>query len=285
VDADDARARARGRGVILRGIAHVHSRWSYDGCHDLAEIARFARARRLDFVLMSEHTRTLTEATMAAFVAECDALSRTTGVLMVPGIECEATPDYVHVLAYGMRTLVRDRRVDAIASGVRAGGGFAVLAHPLYRDAFSHVRRAELDGLQGWEIWNGKADGCWYPSSAAIRRLAELRGAGASLVPMAGADLHRLEAYPGLIVEVTCAARDARAILDALGRCAYVMKGRAWAFAASDPLREPPMTPRRAAVTAATGLRRAAKRAHAWLARRGLRAPAPLAYAARRWLK
>ena len=271
--------------MILRGIAHVHSRYSYDGCHDLAEIAGFARARGLDFVLMSENNRTLTDATMAAFVAECDALSRTTGVLMVPGIECEATPDYVHVLAYGLRTLVVERRVEAIASAARAGGAFAVLAHPLYREAATFVRQGVLASLQGWEVWNGKADGRWYPSGLAIRRLAELREGGIDLTAMGGADLHRLEAYPGIVLEVTCAALAAREILGALGARAYTVKGGAWAFAAADPLREPPMTPRRAALAVAGDLRRAAKRTNAWLARRGLRAPAPLTYAARRLLK
>src|SRR5205085_4738856 len=119
-------------GMILRGIAHAHSRWSYDGCHHLAEIAAFAEAQGLDFVLMSEHNRTLDDDAMAAFVGACDALTRTTSVVMVPGIECEATPDYVHVLGYGVRTLVRDRTVGTIAAGIHRACGVAVLAHPVY---------------------------------------------------------------------------------------------------------------------------------------------------------
>jgi hypothetical protein len=271
--------------MTLRGIAHVHSRFSYDGCHDLAEIAGFARARGLDFVLMSEHTRTLTDAGMDAFVRECDALTRSAGVLMVPGIEGEATPDHVHVLGYGVRTLVRERRVGAIARAVRAAGGFAVFAHPLDRHASGTVSRDELDGLHGWEIWNGKADGGSYPSAEAIRALATLGRSGAALVPMAGADLHRLEAYPGIVLEVSCATREAADILGALGRRAYRIRGRAWTFAASDPLREPAMTPHRLLATATLGVRRRAKRMHAWLATHGLRAPAPVAHAARRLLK
>jgi hypothetical protein len=271
--------------VILRGIAHVHSRWSYDGCHALAEIARFAQGRRLDFVLMSEHTRTLTDGALAAFTAECDALTRATGVLIVPGIECEATPDHVHVLGYGVRTLVRGRHVRAIAEEIRRAAGFAALAHPVYRGAFTHVTRDDLDALDAWEVWNGKADGGAYPGDEAIRRLAELHRSGARLVPIAGADLHRLEAYPGITLDVTCAARDAADVLAALSRRAFRVVGRAWAFDAIDPLREPPHTPRRLAAAAAGDLRRRAKRAHAWLARHGLRAPVPLAHVARRILK
>jgi hypothetical protein len=271
--------------VILRGMAHVHSRWSYDGCHDLDEIVARATKRRLDFVLMSEHNRTLTDETMAAFVARCDALTEATGVLMVPGIECEATPDFVHVLGYGVRTLIRDRQVGPIAAGIRAAGGFPVLAHPIYRDAATHVSPAELAELGGWEIWNGKADGPWYPGTEALRGLVALQRGGARLVPMAGADLHRLEADPGLILEVTSAVRTAGAILSALERRAYRVRGRAWTFAAAEPLREPPLSVRRLAAAAAVDVRRSAKRVHGWLARRGLRAPASVAGAARRLLK
>jgi hypothetical protein len=271
--------------MILRGIAHVHSRWSYDGCHDLAEIADMARRRRLDFVLMSEHTRTLTAETMAAFVAQCETLTRAGDVLVVPGIECEASPDYVHVLGYGVRTLVGDRRVGPIADGIRAAGGFPVLAHPLYRDAATHVAPDELRRLGGWEVWNGKADGCWYPSVDAVRRLADLARRGVALTPMAGADLHRLEAYPGIVLEVECPALGAAEILAALSRRAYRVAGPAWSFAAADPLREPPLTLGRLAAAAALDVRRHAKRLHASLARRGLRAPAVVAGAARRLLK
>ena len=59
--------------MSLRGVAHVHSTYSYDGCHRLADLAAFFRAERLDFVLMSEHNRGLTDERVAAFVAECAA--------------------------------------------------------------------------------------------------------------------------------------------------------------------------------------------------------------------
>jgi len=271
--------------MILRGMAHVHSRFSYDGCHELDEIVGRARRRRLDFVLMSEHNRTLTDETMTAFVARCDALTRTSGVLVVPGIECEATPDYVHVLGYGVRTLIRDRRAGAIAAAVRGAGGFPVLAHPVYRDAAAHVTTAELGQLGGWEVWNGKADGPWYPSTDAVRRLIELHRGGARLVPMAGADLHRLEADPGLVLEVTSEVPTADGILRALEHRSYRVVGAGWSFAAAEPLREPPLSLRRVAAAAAVDVRRGAKRVHGWLARRGLRAPAVVAGAARRLLK
>jgi hypothetical protein len=280
-----ARAGPGASRVILRGIAHVHSRWSYDGCHDLDELAAFARERRLDFVLMSEHTRTLTTRAMAAFVEACDALTRVTGILMIPGVECEATPEHVHVLGYGVRTLVDGHDGRAIADTIRDAGGIAVLAHPAYREAWTHVDRQMLAGLDGWEVWNGKADGRWYPSGESIRRFGALRREGARLVPMAGADLHRLEADPGIVLDAACPVRDEAAVLAAVHRGAYRVRGSAWTFAASEPLREPPLSARRAAAALALTMRTRAKRAHAWLARHGLRPPSALARAARRVLQ
>jgi hypothetical protein len=271
--------------VILTGIAHVHSRFSYDGVHDLKELADFAHGRRLDFVLMSEHNRTLTAERMAAFVDACGALTRDTGVLMVPGIECEATPDYVHVLGYGTRELVTSRELPAIVAGIRAAGGFSVLAHPMYRDACGFVPVAALAEIDGWEIWNGKADGGLYPSDRSIRHLVEVRRAGRPLVPMAGADLHRLEAYPGITLDVRCGSREEASIFAALRACEFQIRGGAWTFAATDSLRVPPRSARRLAAGAALGVRRRAKRLHTWLARHGLRPPAGMARAARRLLK
>jgi hypothetical protein len=271
--------------MMLTGIAHVHSRLSYDGVHDLTELAAFARGRGLDFVLMSEHNRTLTHETMAELVARCAALTRESGVLMVPGIECEATPDYVHVLGYGTRELVTTRDARGIVDRLRRGGAFTVLAHPMYRDACSFVMPETLAGLDGWEVWNGKADGGLYPGDTSVERLAELRRRGAPLVPMAGADLHRLEAYPGITLEVRCEAPSESAILAALRARAFRIRGGAWAFAASDPLRVPPRSARRLAAGAALGVRRRAKRMHTWLAHHGLRPPAGVARAARRLLK
>jgi hypothetical protein len=203
---------------------------------------------------------------------------------MVPGIECEAEPSDVHVLGYHVGEFIGARDVAGIARAIRGAGGFAVLAHPLYREAWRHVGPGALAALHGFEVWNGKADGGLYPSDGAIRRLADVARDGASLVPMAGADLHRLEADPGIVLEVECAGREAGHIVDALARRAFRVRGRAWAFAAGEPMVTPPRTLRRVMAQAMLDTRRRAERVHGWLTRRGLGAPAPVARAARRLL-
>ena len=268
----------------LRGVAHAHSTYSYDGCHSLREIVEFLRERGLDFVLMSEHNRTLGEAEVAACVAECDALSDER-FLVVPGLECEATPDHVHVLAYNVRALIGSRQALDIVRAARRLGGFAVLAHPHYRDAFTHVDQDTVDLLHGWEVWNGKADGGWAPPPSSVERHAALRRSHGRLLPLAGADLHRLESYPGITIEVDCEGRTAAAILRGLGEGSYVVAGRGFRFSGREPLRVPPGEPFTVLGTLTRGLRRWAQRLDRRLAHRGLRAPEPLYRLARRLLK
>jgi hypothetical protein len=267
----------------LRGIAHVHSTYSYDGCHSLAELAAFFRAQGLDFVLMSEHNRGLSDTTVAAFVAECAALSDGS-LLLVPGLECEATPDWVHVLGYNVRRLISAREAPAIVAAIREAGGFAALAHPHYREASGLVDGVTVAGLQGWEVWNGKADGGRAPQPGSLDVYSALRRGQPRLMPLAGADLHRLESDPGIHLEVETAERAAEAILTALAGGRYRVIGRGFAFAAADAL-DGSMVPGDASAGLLRALKRTAQRLDRRFARAGLRVPEPMYRLARRLLR
>jgi hypothetical protein len=222
---------------------------------------------------MSEHNRGLDAARVAQIVAECDALSDAE-FLVVPGFECEATPDYVHILGYDLRALVRGRDAAEICHELMAANAFAVVAHPLHRGGFAHLCPEALDLADGWEIWNGKADGRWFPSVESARRLAGLRADHARLLPLGGADLHRLESYPGIELQVECGGRSAGDVIAALRRRAYRIAGPAFGFAASDDLQLP-----RFAMAAMLGavlprVKRAASRLDRWAAGRGAAMPA-----------
>lgn len=265
----------------LRGVAHVHSTYSYDGCHPLAELVAFFRGRGLDFALLSEHVRTLDARAVTAIVAECRALSDDR-FLVVPGLEYEATPDFVHVLAYNVQTATGARDVPTIARTVREAGGLAVLAHPHYRRAFEHVPGAALGLLNGWEVWNGKADGRFAPDADNVRRHAAVRVAHPGLRAFGGVDLHRLESYADITLEVECGDRRADSLLDALARGQFDVAGPGLRFRgdAAAPL---------AGGSARAGLAETARTARRWaqrldrrFARMGLQAPAPIYRLARR---
>ena len=268
--------------MILRGVAHVHSHYSWDGHHPLPEIAGFLRARGLDFVLMSEHTKRLEPTAFGEFVATCDALTdeRLRGV---PGREFEATPEHVHVLGYGLRALSTARDAAAIGRFVRESGGLAVLAHPTWKAAHTHVDAPALARLEGWEVWNGKADGRWSPSADGVARLDAARGRRAGLVALGGLDMHNLEAYAGITLEVDAPARTGPAILDALRRGAFTVVGERLRFGAND---------RPAVAGSATAAGEVLRRVKRWaerldrkMGRAGLQAPASVYRLARRFLR
>jgi hypothetical protein len=271
-------------GMVLTGVAHVHSTYSYDGRHPLPEIVAFLRARGLHFVLMSEHARGLGPNEMARFVAECDALSDDRFVV-VPGVECEAKPDYVHVLGYNVRAVIPAGDLSEIVGSVRGQGGVAVLAHPGYRAAYAHVAEDALGLLHGLEVWNGKADGRWLPNAESMARLSALRASHTHLIPLAGADLHRLESYPEITLRVTCPALRGEALAAGIAQGEFEVIGAGFRFRGREPLRVPPgrLVSVMAGVTGQ--LKGWARRVDRGLATRGLRIPEPVSRLARRLLR
>ena len=55
----------------LRGVAHIHSTYSFDGKLALAEVARFLQGKGLQFALMAEHTEGLEPQRIREFIDEC----------------------------------------------------------------------------------------------------------------------------------------------------------------------------------------------------------------------
>jgi hypothetical protein len=267
--------------VRLAGTAHVHSTYSWDGCHPLPELAAFLRGQGLDFVLMSEHDRGLTHSTLAHFVRECQTLSDDR-FLIIPGIEYETSPDFVHLLAYNTSRLILAHDAAQLARAIRREGGLAVLAHPHWRDGFRHVTAETLALVHGWEIWNGKADGRWGPDPANLNRYRRLRESRPSLLPFGGADLHRIESYPGLTFEVECRDRTITSIVDALATGTYRVTGRAITFSPAeipDVSRSPLLA---CLVRSLPRIKRRAQQVDKWLTHRGVQLPPPLYRAARR---
>jgi hypothetical protein len=270
--------------MLLRGVAHVHSTYSYDGCHPLADLAAFFRSEGLDFVLMSEHNRGLTDERVSAFVAECAALTDAR-LLVVPGLECEAAPDWVHVLGFNVRGLITTRSAPAIVEAIRSAGGFAALAHPHHRDASALVDAATISRLQGWEVWNGKADGGRTPRGTSLDVYTALRPSHPHLMPLGGADLHRLESYPGICLEVDSRERTADSILGGLAAGTFRVTGRSFAFSARDPLAASMLPSGGTAAVLARTAKRWGQRLDRRLSRAGVQLPQPVYRLVRRFLR
>src|SRR4029453_4746907 len=61
--------------------------------------------------------------------AECAARTDAR-LLVVPGLECEAAPDWVHVLGFNVRGLITTRSAAAIGEAIPSPGGFAAPPPP-----------------------------------------------------------------------------------------------------------------------------------------------------------
>ena len=196
----------------LRGLVHVHSRLSYDGCHSVPELVALARLRGYRFLAMAEHSDTLDAGTVARYAAECRRLS-SEACVVVPGIEF-ACLGGLHLLGIGV-----DEYCDAVdpvevAAHVRARGGAAIVAHP--RRYRFRLPEGLLRRVHGVELWNAGYDGRFVPDGRCVALLREMRARGIALLAYGGQDLHRITWHRHVRVELEVAEASERAVVGAL---------------------------------------------------------------------
>lgn len=165
--------------------AHVHSAWSYDGKHSLAEVARIFRRLRYDVVLMAEHCRTFDQQRWDEYRHAC-AEASSSDILLLPGIEYEDPDNVVHIPVWGTEvTFLGSRRPTLhVLEAAAEQGAVALLAHPWRRDAFARFVPQWAPLLDGVEIWNRRSDG--VAPRAGARELAERH----KLMPFVSLDFH-----------------------------------------------------------------------------------------------
>lgn len=170
----------------MRAVAHIHSDWSDDGSWTLPDLAVAFRARDVEILLMSEHSRGFTDEMWRRYQLAC-ADATTDELLVVPGIEYNDPDNVVHVLVWGddLPFFGPTPDIGRLLDQVGEQGGVAVLAHPWRRGAHDQVTDAWLQRLTAVELWNRKYDG-WAPN----RKAADL-AARADLPAFAGLDFHR----------------------------------------------------------------------------------------------
>ena len=198
------------------GVLHVHSSFS-DGAMSVAEIADWAIAAQLDFVVVTDHSESLPPDRRSELFEECERLSRR--VLLVPAVEFAHSGR--HVIAMGPREcLISLTDEEAVRSPemVRERGGMTIWAHPALTYALSLRDGVEAD-YDGWETWNLKVDGDLpnLPVISLLGRLARLR----PIHSFAGSDLHAAPASgggPRLAVTADADELSANALLDSLRR-------------------------------------------------------------------
>jgi hypothetical protein len=196
--------------VHVRAAAHIHSNWSDDGSWTLPDLAQAFSGRGYDVLLMSEHSRGLTNDVYEAFRAAC-ADASTDRLLLVPGLEYNDPDNTVHMLVWGDVPFYGPTpEIGAMLPQVVADGGVAVLAHPWRRDAFERVGDDWYGHLTAVELWNRKYDG-WAPNRAAAE-MAATHG----LPAFAGLDFHRSRQFFPLAVDLEVATAVAAGLTPAM---------------------------------------------------------------------
>ena len=218
----------------MRGVLHIHSDFSHDGKHSIAEIAAWARGEALDFVVLTEHDRTFSQTKFEDLVAECQAQSRE--VLIIPGIEysfsCEGR--WIHTNVVGIdRFLDNDtdfEKLSTFLDDVHARGGVSILNHP------GNVMHLVSDDLLArfdlFEGWNTGHDHRYAPRSRILKLRGRCRGRESCI---ASSDIHALPEDDYVVLHLTDyeGEADERRIVSTLGRGLVYAVYRRWTVMSS----------------------------------------------------
>jgi predicted metal-dependent phosphoesterase TrpH len=256
---------------MMKGAIHIHSTYS-DGEFTLAELRDVYSSLGCRFVCMTDHAEAFDAVSLAHYQAECEALSDER-FRFIAGLEfnCDRR---MHVLGFGVTSLVDTTDPQAVIRHIKSEGGLAVIAHPM-DSAFEWIETFnELpDGI---ETWNSKYDGRYAPRPQTFALLNRLQRREPRMRAFYGQDLHWKRQHRGLLndLQIASVARDE--VLNAFARGNYVaMKGEL-ALPASGRLTSE-LVARFSAVNARYARRRQLiKRTKKLIDRVGLRVPAPL---------
>lgn len=202
---------------MVRGVLHIHSTHS-DGEFTIAELRDIYLEAGCRFACITDHADWFDEDRLAAYSRECQAHSDEQ-FRFIAGLEYSCA-DRMHILGYGVTTLIDLVDPESVIARIADLGGVAVIAHP--KD--TAFRRIEtFDPLpDGLEVWNSKYDGRYAPRPATFALLARLRARRPTMRAFYGQDLHWRRQYRGLLTVLGGENCDRPTVLGELRRGAYV---------------------------------------------------------------
>jgi hypothetical protein len=202
---------------MLQGVLHIHSTHS-DGELTLPQLRRVFVAGGCRFACVTDHAEAFDDARLEAYRRQCDELSDER-FRFIAGLEyaCEGR---MHVLGYGVTTLIHSIDPQEVIRTIGQLGGISVVAHP--RDTMF----ASIEALEplphGIEVWNSKYDGRYAPRPETFRLLERLRVRCRDLRAFYGQDLHWKRQYRGLLTSLDGNKLGREAVLHALAAGEYV---------------------------------------------------------------
>lgn len=201
---------------MLKGAIHCHSTYS-DGEFTLAELRQLFVQAGYHFVCMTDHAEWFDQEKLDAYINECETLSDD-HFCFIAGLEYECQ-ERMHVLGYGVTSLVDTTDPQQVISHIRERGGVSVIAHPLDR-MFPWIESFSTLPV-GIETWNTKYDGPTAPRPSTFQLLNRLQQRKPEMRAFYGQDLHWRKQSMSLLNLVRTNSLSGASILKALEEGSY----------------------------------------------------------------
>lgn len=167
----------------IRGVCHVHSKYSHDGEISLAELKEYFKQKGFCFILLTEHLHDISGEKIGQIINDCRSLSDDEFII-VPGLELD--DNNKHFLIIGI-----DGSQNSTEELIKRSSPnkIVIWAHPFFigRPGDKEFLVYSIDGL---EIWNSVYDGKKFPRWQSLKLLEKLRHKK-KIYGFGGIDLHR----------------------------------------------------------------------------------------------
>jgi len=198
--------------MLIKGALHIHTEFSHDGKLALASVAELYRSRGFQFICIAEHSQDMDEQKVEVLRQQAQSLSGPSFII-IPGIEYSCK-DALHIVGVGSDRLLDTCNPVQLVREIRAGGCFAILAHPrrIYWDCSPDL----ASNLNAVEVWNVRYDGKYLPSPQALEFFNSMKLMNPKLLAAVGDDFHGLGGCYPLDCHMSVNSLDRESILNAL---------------------------------------------------------------------
>ncbi len=164
---------------------HVHTAESHDARASLSELARDAKARGLDALVLTDHN-----STAACLPEVLGPLEQQSGLTLIPGEEWSSRRwGHAGLLGYDGSPVLEHHGVEGALEAAVGAGALAIANHPKHW-GLSWQHGFQDERLAGVEVWNGFWANPLAQNEAAIAFWDDALRSGRRMVALGGSDYH-----------------------------------------------------------------------------------------------
>jgi hypothetical protein len=187
----------------IQGTFHFHSTYSHDGRSTLREIASGLSRRGFSFCVMTEHFEDFDAKKLDCYVREANAVTRSTGFVLIPGIEVDLSG--LHTIVFPVREYAEISRMRWVEEEAEHRV-FKVLAHASkypFELVRAHLEKYKINGL---ELWNQQEDSSTIPPLGFLD-LLKTHSQRSQLRYFFGCDLHSVNLTVANVISLTASGQ------------------------------------------------------------------------------